>query len=132
MSPKLLQYVTQLHSRAKQDTITQTLDDKTTAHNNSIQPNKSTTDLTTIDQTQTPSTNTQYPPTQNLPTEDLELLSPDPAREVILRHSQSNQTTQPVNNNNTTIQEEWIIPDKILPDKTWNLATNSKTQNKTQ
>merc|ERR1711954_631349 len=51
--------------------------------------------------------------------------SPDPAREVILRHSQNSQITQPVRNNNTTIQEEWIIPDEILPDKTWN-PTQSK------
>merc|ERR1711954_119584 len=54
-----------------------------------------------------------------------ELLSPDPTREVILSHSQNSQITQPVRNNNTTIQEEWIIPDKILPDETWN-PTQSK------
>merc|ERR1712081_23416 len=36
ISPKLLHYVTQLHSRAKQDTITQTPHDKTTTHYNSI------------------------------------------------------------------------------------------------
>merc|ERR1711954_335166 len=47
------------------------------------------------------------------------------------RHSQSNQIQQ-VSNNNTTIQQEWIIPDEILPDETWNLPTNSKTQNTTQ
>merc|ERR1711954_422956 len=46
--------------------------------------------------------------------------STSPAREVILRHSQNSQIIQPVKNNNTTIQEEWIIPDEILPDETWN------------
>ena len=69
------------------------------------------------------------PQSQESLSQDPELLSPDPAREIVLRHSQDNQTKQPVNNNNnTTIQEEWIIPDKLLPDETWNLATNSQTQ----
>merc|ERR1712081_17130 len=126
ISPKLLQYVTQLHSRAKQDTITQMLDDETAEHNNPIQHDNSTTELANIDQTLPSSNNIQNPLTQDLPAEDPEILSPDPVREVILRH------TQPVKNNNTTIQEEWIIPDKILPDKVWNPDTNSKTQNTTQ
>ena len=132
ISPKLLQYVTQLHSRAKQDTITQMLEDETADHNNPIQPDNSTTELANIDQTLPSSNNVQNPLTQDFPAEDPELLSPDPAREVILRHSQNSQITQPVKNNNTTIQEEWIIPDEILPDETWNPDTNSKTQNTTQ
>merc|ERR1711954_357460 len=129
ISPKLLQYVTQLHSRAKQDTLTQTPNDKTTTHNNSIQPNKSNTDLTNIDPTETTSTNTQNPPTQILPPLDTEILSPDPTREIILRHSQDNKTKQSDNNNpNTPIQEEWIIHNKILPDDKWNAAKKTKTK----
>merc|ERR1712112_433477 len=100
ISPKLLQYVTQLHSRAKQDTITQMLDDETTAHNSPIQPDNSTTELANIDQTLPSSNNVQNPLTQDFPAEDPEILSPDPTREVILRHSQNSQKTQPAKNNN--------------------------------
>ena len=66
-------------------------------------------------------------------TQDLLHLSPDPAREIILKHTQENRTTKPMNNNHsTTIQEEWIIPDEILPDENWNLASKSNTKEKIQ
>merc|ERR1712082_389016 len=78
ISPKLIQYVTQLHSRAKQDTITQMLGDETAEHNNPIQPDSSTTELANIDQTLPSSNNVQNPLTQDCPAEDPELLSPDP------------------------------------------------------
>ena len=101
-------------------------------HNSSIRPNNSTTVLTNIDQTLPSSNNGQNPLTQDFSSEDPKLLSPDPAREVILRHSQNSQITQPVKNNNTTIQEEWIIPDEILPDEKWDLTSKSKSKTRLQ
>ena len=69
----------------------------------------------------------QNPPIQNITTLDTEILSPDPTREIILRHSQIHKTKQSDNNNqNTPIQEEWIIHDEILPYDQWNLAQKSK------
>ena len=139
-----MQYVTQLHSRSKQDSITHTFNKEEAINTDPTQPNiEPNTSFRNIESTKNPSIDTQNKPkTQNLLPQgqeslspDPELLSPDPAREIVLRHSQDNQTKQPVNNNNnTTIQEEWIIPNKLLPDETWNLAPNSKTQvqNKTQ
>ena len=136
ISPKLLQYVTQLHSRSKQDSITHTFTNETTASTDSIQPDiDPNTELTHIDFTETPYINTQRPETQNSLPLDTEILSPDPAREIILRHSQDHKTKQSDNNNhNTSIQEEWIIQNKILPDDKWNSAQKSKTKatNKTQ
>ena len=64
-----------------------------------------------------------------------DLLSPDAARQIILWHTQHDNTAQPdSNNHNTSIKEEWIIPDEILPDNRWNSAPKSKSkiQNKTQ
>ena len=49
--------------------------------------------------------------------------------------TQHNNTAQPdSNNHNTSIEEEWITPDEILPDNKWNSAPKSKSkiQNKTQ
>ena len=139
-----MQYVTQLHSRSKQDSITHTFNIEEAINTDPTQPNiEPNMGVRNIESTKTPSIDTQnrpeeqnlLPQSQESLSPDPEFLSPDPAREIILRHSQDNQTKQPVNNNNnTTIQEEWIIPNKLLPDETWNLATNSKTQvqNKTQ
>ena len=90
-----------------------------------------------IESTETPYIETQdKPKAQNLLSQDQEslspnpeLLSPDPAREIILKHSQDNKEKKTIkNNHDTPIQEEWIIPDEILPNKKWKLATKFKTQ----
>ena len=63
---------------------------------------------------------------------DTEILSPDPTREILLKHTQNNKTKQSDNHNkNTPIQEEWIIHDKILPDDKWNTAKKTKRKTKT-
>ena len=111
--------------------MTQTSDDETTPPNNSIQPDNSDADLTTIDQTNNPSTSMQNPQKQDITTLDTEILSPDPTREILLRHTQNNKTKQSDNHNkNTPIQEEWIIHDKILPDDKWNTAKKTKRKTK--
>merc|ERR1712112_689907 len=56
ISPKLLQYVTQLHSRAKQETTTQPSNEETTPPNHLTQTGAKETDLSNVEQTITPDT----------------------------------------------------------------------------
>merc|ERR1712082_210028 len=66
ISPKLLQYVTQLHSRAKQETTTQPSNEETTPPNNPTQTDTIEVDLSTIEQTNTPDTTMQSQQTQDM------------------------------------------------------------------
>merc|ERR1711954_597473 len=108
ISPKLLQYVTQLHSRAKQETTTQQLNDKISPPNQLTQTGAKETNLLDIEQTITPDTTVQNQQTQDMPTLDTEILSPDLTREILLKYtpnSASKQTDNP--NTQTPIREEW-------------------------
>ena len=62
-------------------------------------------------------------------TQELIPLSPDPTREIILKNKNNNKAShtykQNNNTNKTPIQEEWILPDKILPNEKWELNSTS-------
>ena len=56
-------------------------------------------------------------------TQNLTPLSLDPTREIILKNKNDNTANQTNKQNNDNdkrpIQEEWILPDKILPNDKW-------------
>ena len=127
ISPKLLQYVTQLHSRAKQETTTQQLDDDMTPPSQLTQADDQDTNLSNTEQVPTPDNTSQRQQTQDIPTVDTEILSPDPTREILLKYTPNKASPQTNNpNTQTPIREEWIIQDEILPDNQWNKAKQSQ------
>merc|ERR1711954_327452 len=130
ISPKLLQYVTQLHSRAKQESTTQQLDDDVTSPNQLTQADDQDTNLSNTEQTATPDITLEKQQTQDIPTVDTEILSPDPTREILLKYTPNKASPQTNNpNTQTPIREEWIIQDEILPDNQWKTQSqNTRTQ----
>merc|ERR1712082_308139 len=97
ISPKLLQYVTQLHSRAKQETTTQPLNDEISPPSQLTQTGAPETDLSSIERTFIPDTTMQNQQTQDMPTVDTEILSPDPTRDNKNNKNKENN----IKNNNT-------------------------------
>merc|ERR1712112_330283 len=87
ISPKLLQYVTRLHSRAKQENTTQQLDDDMTPPSQLTQADDQDTNLSNTEQVSTPDITLQKQQTQDIPTVDTEILSPDPTREILLKYT---------------------------------------------
>ena len=131
ISPKLLQYVTQLHSRSRQDSITHTLDKGEALHNHQTHPNmESNTELTNIESGYHKNIEEQTPSA----TQELIPLSPHLTREIILKNKNNNKAShtykQNNNTNKTPIQEEWILPDEILPDKKWELKSIFESKSK--
>merc|ERR1711954_452905 len=98
--------------------MTQPSHEETTPPYNPTQTDTLDADLLTIDQTITPDTTMQNQQTQDITTLDTEILSPDPTREILLKHTQNNKSKQANNHNTKTpIREEWVIHDEILPDE---------------
>ena len=86
ISPKLLQYVTQLHSRSRQDSVTHTLGEGESVNSQQTQPTKeSQTDLINIYSADHQNIEGQTP----LATQDLIPLSPDPIRDIIIKNKLS-------------------------------------------
>ena len=117
---------------ADQDKIqSHTLDKGEAVHNHQTQPNmESNTELTNIESEYHQNIEEQTPSA----TQELLPLSPDLTREIILKNKNNNKASntykQNNNTNKTPIQEEWILPDKILPDEKWELKSIFESKSK--